>query len=87
MVLYDIEDDRLRKRVADACLDFGLARIQYSAFLGRLSRGRREELIYRLAALLGSAPANVRIMPLCASDMEGAVELDETGYGLRLLGG
>jgi len=33
IVIYDIVDDGLRSKVADTCLDYGLARIQYSAFL------------------------------------------------------
>ena len=34
ILIYDIPDDRLRSKVADACLEYGLDRIQYSAFLG-----------------------------------------------------
>ncbi|MCS6926895.1 MAG: CRISPR-associated endonuclease Cas2, partial [Candidatus Binatia bacterium] len=41
IVLYDIRDDRLRMRVSEACLDYGLERIQYSAFRGQLSRNKR----------------------------------------------
>lgn len=48
LVLYDVEDDRARTRVSDACRDFGLQRIQYSCFRGRLSRNKREELQERL---------------------------------------
>ncbi|NJL05964.1 MAG: CRISPR-associated endonuclease Cas2, partial [Chloroflexaceae bacterium] len=38
LVLYDISDDRARQRVADACLDYGLERVQFSVFVGALSR-------------------------------------------------
>lgn len=48
LVLYDVEDDRARTRVSDACRDYGLQRIQYSCFRGRLSRNRREDLRERL---------------------------------------
>lgn len=48
LVLYDVEDDRARTRVSDACRDYGLQRIQYSCFRGRMSRNRREELKERL---------------------------------------
>ncbi|MGB9880221.1 MAG: CRISPR-associated endonuclease Cas2, partial [Anaerolineae bacterium] len=34
VVVYDIPDDRVRARVADVCLDYGLERIQFSAFQG-----------------------------------------------------
>jgi len=32
VLIYDIENDRLRTRIADACMDYGLERIQFSAF-------------------------------------------------------
>jgi len=32
LVVYDIEDDRARTKISAACLDFGLERIQMSAF-------------------------------------------------------
>ena len=31
-VIYDIVKDRIRKKIADVCLDYGLKRIQYSSF-------------------------------------------------------
>lgn len=48
LVIYDIEDDRARLRVSEACKDFGLERLQYSCFRGMLSQNKREELHERL---------------------------------------
>ena len=48
LVIYDVEDDWARTRVADACKDFGLQRIQYSCFRGKLSQNKREELYERM---------------------------------------
>lgn len=48
LVIYDVEDDWARTRVAEACKDFGLERIQYSCFRGRLSQNKREELYERM---------------------------------------
>ncbi len=48
LVIYDVEDDRARTRVSEACKDFGLERIQYSCFRGRLSQNKREELYERM---------------------------------------
>lgn len=47
MVIYDVEDDWARALVAETCKDFGLARIQYSCFRGKLSPNKREELYER----------------------------------------
>ena len=38
ILMYDISNDRIRTKVAIACEDYGLDRIQYSAFYGQLSR-------------------------------------------------
>jgi CRISPR-associated protein Cas2 len=52
-VIYDIESDRTRKKVSEACLDHGLVRIQYSAFLGDINSTRRNSLEKRLTQELG----------------------------------
>jgi CRISPR/Cas system-associated endoribonuclease Cas2 len=48
LVIYDVEDDWARTRVSEACKDFGLQRIQYSCFRGKLSQNKREELYERM---------------------------------------
>ena len=64
LVIYDIPDDRIRGKVADRCLDYGLERIQYSAFLGNLSHTHRTELYRVLERILGKARGEIRIIPL-----------------------
>lgn len=68
LVIYDIEDDRVRGRVANACKDYGLERIQYSAFRGALEASRRGELVARLADTLGSDVGKIMILPVCEKD-------------------
>ena len=53
MVIYDVEDDWARTLVAEACKDFGLQRIQYSCFRGKLSGNKREELYERFRKIQG----------------------------------
>jgi CRISPR-associated protein Cas2 len=43
-VIYDISDDKIRKRVSDKCLNYGLLRIQKSVFAGSLNKNRIDEL-------------------------------------------
>jgi CRISPR-associated protein Cas2 len=69
LLIYDVEDDRVRTRVADACLDYGLERIQFSAFFGKLNRNRRQELALRLLREIGKHSARVRMMPICEQDL------------------
>jgi CRISPR-associated protein Cas2 len=70
LVIYDIEDDRIRLRISEACLDYGLTRIQYSAFLGILNRNKREELFLRLTAILDSNAGKIMLQPICHKDVQ-----------------
>jgi len=75
LVMYDIEDDRIRRYVSEACLDFGLERIQYSVFRGKLNRNKREELLMRLTDILSDYPGKILIQPMCEEDFRAAQEL------------
>ncbi len=67
LVVYDIPDDRLRTKVADLCLDYGLDRIQYSAFLGeRMTRNLMDELMLRIRRVMRGKPGKVLLIPLPA---------------------
>lgn len=72
VVLYDIQVDRLRTKVAEACLDYGLERIQFSAFRGKLTRNKREELFLRLSAILEDTPGKILLQPICEKDRKAA---------------
>jgi CRISPR-associated protein Cas2 len=69
VLIYDISCDRVRAKVADACLDYGLARIQYSAFFGDISTNHLEELLQRIRRLLGKTNARVEVFPVCEKDL------------------
>jgi len=73
-VVYDIEDDRVRGRVANACKDYGLERVQYSAFCGPLDASRRDELAARLADTLGHQIGKILILPVCEKDAQATRE-------------
>ncbi len=67
-VIYDIQDDRVRYRIANACKDYGLERIQFSAFTGPLNANKREELFLRLCRELGEHAGKVMVLPVCEKD-------------------
>ncbi|MGH9581853.1 MAG: CRISPR-associated endonuclease Cas2 [Bryobacteraceae bacterium] len=77
ILIYDIEDDKLRARTADICLNYGLERIQFSAFFGKLNRNRRQELSLRLQRELGTNSARIRIIPVCEQDLKEMWVLDQ----------
>lgn len=75
VVLYDIPHDRTRAKVSDKCLDFGLVRFQYSAFHGRLTRNRREELALILENLIEVYGGSIALIPVCAADCENWINV------------
>jgi CRISPR-associated protein Cas2 len=77
VLIYDIENDRLRTRISDVCLDYGLTRIQYSAFFGKLNRNRRQELALRIQNELGDESGRVRMIPVCEQDAKDMWVLDQ----------
>lgn len=80
LLIYDIPDDRTRSRIADACLDFGLDRIQYSAFYGRLSRAHRESLMVLLEQTLGELDGSMQLIVVCDTDWRKRVVLEQGDY-------
>ncbi len=77
LLIYDIPDDRARSKIADACLDYGLDRIQYSAFSGILSRNHQEELMLRIEAILDEKPGSIQLIPICDKDWTNRIILEE----------
>ncbi len=75
LVVYDIPDDRLRPKVADICLDYGLERIQYSAFLGPLHRNLQEELMLKVKRKMGKKAGKVFLYPICDRDLQQGLEI------------
>jgi CRISPR-associated protein Cas2 len=66
VLIYDIESDRIRTKVAQACEDAGLERVQFSAFWGEMSANRCEELLLRCRELIGDETARIHVLPICS---------------------
>jgi CRISPR-associated protein Cas2 len=75
LLIYDIPEDRLRSRVADICLDYGLRRIQYSAFFGDVSRNRQEEIIRKVRNKAGKKPISLHLFPICEKDLASMISV------------
>ena len=79
LLIYDIPNDRARSKVADLCLDYGLERIQYSAFQGELRRTHQEELVMRARKRLGKGAGDIRLLPICEKDWAARLEVVREG--------
>ena len=82
LVIYDIENDRIRLKISETCLDYGLARIQFSAFLGTLNRNKREELFLKLSTILDNNAGKILLQPICHKDMKDTL-LKENGKAVE----
>ncbi len=83
LIIYDIPSDKLRSKVADICQDYGLDRIQFSAFLGEINHNRREELLQKIKREIGRKQANVQLFPICDKDarLRQMVVVNESNEG------
>jgi CRISPR-associated protein Cas2 len=83
LLVYDISNDSTRTKVADFCLDYGLDRIQYSAFLGELARTHQEELMLKIGERLGDRSGKIQLFAICEKDWRQRLEIiqeeDEDG--------
>jgi len=83
LLVYDIPHDGTRTKIADFCLDYGLDRIQYSAFLGDLARTHQEELMLRAGERLGDQVGKIQLFVMCRTDWRQRLEIvqerDEDG--------
>jgi len=76
VLVYDISDDNLRSKVADICMDYGLDRIQYSAFAGQIGRTFVEVLGLKLKRGIGKKKdAKVQIFSICERDWEERISI------------
>jgi len=76
LIVYDIVSDKARTKIADACLDYGLDRIQFSAFTGSLSRNHQQELMLRIHAILGDGAGKITLVPICDKDWHDKLEIE-----------
>jgi len=66
--IYDISDDKKRNRVAKACKNIGLYRVQKSVFLGDLNKNEIDELVLKSGDIIDKETDAVYIFPLCEDD-------------------
>jgi CRISPR-associated protein Cas2 len=69
-IIYDIKEDKKRTRIAKACKDKGLYRVQKSAFLGTLNRNQIDELKIMCEDIINPDEDSIYIFPMCEDDFK-----------------
>lgn len=76
-IIYDIVDNKVRTKIAKACKNKGLYRVQKSAFLGTLNRNQIDELKIICRAIINPDKDSVYIFPMCENDFRGVILLGQ----------
>jgi CRISPR-associated endonuclease Cas2 len=68
LVCYDVPDiyPNVRRKVSQACEDFGLIRIQYSVFWGSMTTAQARELGVRCVKISNNIPIDIRFIAVCS---------------------
>lgn len=75
IVIYDITHDGTRTKIATTLEDYGLDRIQYSAFYGRLTRTHQEEVMLKIKRILGKRAGKIELIPISADTWDKRITL------------
>lgn len=76
-VLYDIENDKARTKVAKVCKQAGLYRVQFSVFLGKLDKSRKDTLQLQIEELINEESDSVYIFPMSKNELQETVLLGQ----------
>ncbi len=74
-VLYDIEDDKVRSKVAKLCKQAGLYRVQFSVFLGTIDTNQKDTLELQIEELIDADKDSVYIFPMSKSELQATALL------------
>lgn len=69
-IIYDIVEDKKRTKIAKACKNKGLYRVQKSAFLGTLNKNQIDELKMICEDMIDPDVDSVYIFPMCEDDFK-----------------
>lgn len=64
-VIYDISENNIRNKVASSCKNYGLERVQKSAFIGDVTKNKIEMLALEIKEVLAGSHDCVFIFPTC----------------------
>ncbi len=74
-VMYDIEDDKVRSKVAKLCKQAGLYRVQFSVFLGSVDANQKDTLELQIREQIDEEKDSVYIFPMSKNELQATVLL------------
>jgi len=71
--IYDIKEDKIRRKIVKECKKMGLYRVQKSVFLGTIEPNRFDELCIYTESIIEPQNDSVYFFPLCQKDFKSVV--------------
>lgn len=69
-IVYDISENKIRKKVSDKAIAEGLYRVQNSVFLGNIENNQIDEMVIFCEDLINEETDSVYIFPMCQEDFQ-----------------
>ena len=66
-IIYDINENKIRNKIASKCKNYGFFRVQKSSFIGNLSKNRVEMLFLEIKDLKLKPEDCIFLIPACKS--------------------
>lgn len=74
-VLYDIEDDKVRAKIAKLCKQAGLYRVQFSVFLGTVDENGKDTLELQIRDSMDEEKDSVYMFPMSKNELRATALL------------
>ncbi len=76
-ILYDIEKDKARNKIAKLCKQAGLYRVQFSVFLGTINDNQKDTLQLQIQELINPENDKVYIFPMSKDELKNTALLGQ----------
>ncbi len=68
--VYDISEDKPRRKISDKAIELGLYRVQKSVFLGNVEGNLADELLLYSEEMINEDEDSVYMFPMCQEDFK-----------------
>ena len=75
--IYDIQNDKVRNKVAKICKQYGLYRVQKSVFLGTIDSSEMKAMSLQIEELIDEEQDKVYIFPMSKRELKQTVLLGQ----------
>lgn len=74
-IFYDISNNRIREKVINMLLDYSFIRVQYSVFLGEISKKTLQNILQPRLNSIISKEDSLFFLPICLGDFQRIYQL------------